>query len=215
MLLASVRRALDDTKNASIAMSSAVVGRPAPPYIATPDVQKYSHLQNVQVEIPLNMGVQPVPVSPVRRAYFVDAFADTRWLLSLHITCVTIRVELKFGAFASYRKPVMRAIAMREGQTAFRRFQLDGDVNAENVIFDFTHKDDTQPFEFPYIAFVKHTTRSTKVHGRLIALKRARYVLYGYDADFIPDEGQEAITEEDEKVMTYVERIIRLSRKDC
>jgi hypothetical protein len=212
MLIASVSKALIHTKNASIAMSSAVVGRTAPPYIKIPDPPNYSHLQNIQVDMPLNMGIQPIPIAPARKAYFVDAVADTQVLLSLHITFVTIRVELKFGVFASYRKLLSRAIVMREGQNAFRRFQNNGEINAKHVIFDFTNKDGTEPFETPYIAFVRHTVRSTKVHGKQIALKRARYVLYGHDVQYLPDE--EAI-EGDEKAKTHLEEIIRLSRKSC
>jgi hypothetical protein len=212
MLIKSISKALDHTKNASIAMSSAVVGRAAPPYITTPDLPDYSHLRNIQVHMSLNMGIQPIPMAPARKAYFVDAVADTQVLLSLHLTFVTICVELKFGVFARYRKSLSRATVMREGQDAFRKFQNGGEIKAKHVIFDFTNKDGTEPFETPYIAFVRHTVRSTKVHDRQIALKRARYVLYGHDLQYLPDE--EAI-EGDEKVTKYLEEIIRLSRKSC
>jgi hypothetical protein len=68
--------------------------------------------------------------------------------------------------------------ALAGSQTAFKRFQNDPEVHAEYVIFEHSIEDDSNFSEHPHLVFIRQTTRSSRVNGEQILLKRARYVFH-------------------------------------
>jgi hypothetical protein len=146
MLVKCARKVLDHTRKASMAISNENKEKRACPYIATPILHLNSHLRNVKVDTSLGTGQLPSS-QPARPVSFTDAFADLRELLSLHLTFVTIRVELKSkandnirqtrpGANESIREYWLRFDVLRNSRHAFKRFQHDREIHTKHAIFE-------------------------------------------------------------------------------
>jgi hypothetical protein len=112
------------------------------------------------------------------RATYTDALVDLKALLSLHLPFVTIHVTVKVHRAVSRAMSCYWALA--GSQIAFKRFHNDPEIHAEYLVFEHSIEDDPNPSGNPYLLFVRQTTRSRRVKGQQIPLKRARYVLHVY-----------------------------------
>jgi hypothetical protein len=164
------REATDLVRKASAAYTKAMTGDDTNPFLETTSVEKFSQLRRVEVGLKVTTGRSHC------RATYTDALVDLKALLSLHLPFVTIRGTVKV------HKAVSRAMscywALAGSHIAFKRFQNDPEIHAEYVIFEHSIEDNPNPSGNPYLLSVRQTTRSRRVNGQHIPLKRARYVLH-------------------------------------
>lgn len=188
-------------------------------HLHTPQVETYTQLRNVTVQLYCTYGRSSDHRESRNEGSFVNAFANLRALLALHLTYVTVAIPLQFQAGFDMQQPLVRFRVLQNSLETFKICNQYGTANAKHVIFDYTPTlmgPLPHPGHRPYMAFVRQENRSHKVDGVPRRMRKARYAMLGHDASYdslglqMPN-GQ--LLETDERMMATLEEIIRLSRQ--
>jgi hypothetical protein len=114
--------------------------------------------------------------------YLPDALADLRALLSLYLPFVTIEFDIMLDRNDAISQANLHYSAISASMKAFKIFWNNSRIHAEHVVFAYTTMNGLEPLEYPYLVFVRQTTRAHRINGREIPLRRARYVARYYYA---------------------------------